>query len=48
MVAMRLWQPVTIWDDEAAVLMSNVLHWQTGYLARQAPRSSSHPGLAKK
>jgi uncharacterized protein (TIGR00269 family) len=24
-------------DDEAAVLMQNTLHWQTGYLARQAP-----------
>lgn len=24
-------------DDEAAVLFGNVLHWQTGYLARQAP-----------
>lgn len=36
-------------DDEAAVLMSNVLHWHTGYLARQAPTlPPSHPGLAKK
>lgn len=36
-------------DDEAAVLMSNVLHWQTGYLARQAPTlPSSYPGLAQK
>lgn len=36
-------------DDEAAVLFSNVLHWQTGYLARQAPTlPSSHRGLAKK
>ncbi len=24
-------------DDEAAVLLGNVLHWQTGYIARQAP-----------
>ncbi|PZC46592.1 MAG: tRNA(Ile)-lysidine synthase TilS/MesJ [Chloroflexi bacterium] len=24
-------------DDEAATLMGNVLHWQMGYLARQAP-----------
>ena len=24
-------------DDEAAVLMQNTLHWQTGYLGRQAP-----------
>ena len=36
-------------DDEVAVLMSNVLHWQTGYLARQAPTlPSSQLGLAKK
>ncbi len=36
-------------DDEAAVLMSNVLHWHKGYLARQAPTlPASHPGLAKK
>jgi uncharacterized protein (TIGR00269 family) len=36
-------------DDEVAVLMSNVLHWQTGYLARQAPTlPPSHDGLAKK
>ncbi|MCX6023757.1 MAG: TIGR00269 family protein [Chloroflexi bacterium] len=24
-------------DDEAATLLGNVLHWQTGYLARQSP-----------
>jgi uncharacterized protein (TIGR00269 family) len=24
-------------DDEAATLLGNTLHWQTGYLARQAP-----------
>ena len=24
-------------DDEVAVLFGNVLHWQTGYIARQAP-----------
>ncbi len=36
-------------DDEVAVLFSNVLHWQTGYLARQAPvLPASHPGLARK
>lgn len=36
-------------DDEAAVLFSNVLHWQTGYLARQAPvLPASHQGLARK
>ncbi len=36
-------------DDEAAVLFGNVLRWQTGYLARQAPTlPPSHPGLAQK
>lgn len=36
-------------DDEAAVLFQNVLHWQTGYLARQAPvLASTHPRLARK
>jgi uncharacterized protein (TIGR00269 family) len=36
-------------DDEAAVLFQNVLHWQTGYLARQAPvLPSTHPRLACK
>jgi uncharacterized protein (TIGR00269 family) len=37
-------------DDEAAVLMQNTLHWQTGYLARQAPvlREASREGLARK
>jgi len=36
-------------DDEAAVLFQNVLHWQTGYLARQAPvLPSIHPRLARK
>ncbi|MFQ6059497.1 MAG: ATP-binding protein [Anaerolineae bacterium] len=36
-------------DDEAAVLFQNVLRWQTGYLARQAPvLPSTHPGLARK
>jgi uncharacterized protein (TIGR00269 family) len=36
-------------DDEAAVLMQNALHWQTGYLARQAPvLPSTHPRLARK
>jgi uncharacterized protein (TIGR00269 family) len=36
-------------DDEAAVLFGNVLHWQTGYLARQAPvLPASHEGLARK
>lgn len=36
-------------DDEAAVLFGNTMHWQLGYLARQAPvLPSSHEGLARK
>jgi uncharacterized protein (TIGR00269 family) len=36
-------------DDEAAVLLQNVLHWQTGYLFRQAPvLPATHPRLARK
>ena len=36
-------------DDEAATLMGNVLHWQTGYMARQSPvLESTHAHLAKK
>jgi uncharacterized protein (TIGR00269 family) len=36
-------------DDEVAVLFGNVLHWQTGYIARQAPvLPASHDGLARK
>lgn len=36
-------------DDEAAVLMQNTLHWQAGYLGRQAPvLPSTHPHLARK
>jgi len=36
-------------DDEAAVLFGNLLHWQTEYLARQAPvLPSTHPRLARK
>jgi uncharacterized protein (TIGR00269 family) len=35
-------------DDEAAVLMQNTLHWQTGYLARQAPVLEERDGLARK
>ena len=36
-------------DDEAAVLLQNTLHWQVGYLARQAPvLPSTHPRLARK
>ena len=36
-------------DDEVAVLFGNVLHWQTGYLARQAPvLPAAGDGLARK
>lgn len=36
-------------DDEAAVLLGNLLHWQTEYLARQAPvLPRTHPALVKK
>jgi uncharacterized protein (TIGR00269 family) len=36
-------------DDEAAVLFLNTLHWQAGYLARQAPvLPGDRPGLARK
>ncbi|TMC58194.1 MAG: adenine nucleotide alpha hydrolase family protein [Chloroflexi bacterium] len=36
-------------DDEAAVLMQNMLRWQTGYLARQSPLlESTHPKFARK
>ncbi|MBU0704894.1 MAG: hypothetical protein KKC18_13620 [Chloroflexi bacterium] len=36
-------------DDEAAVLFGNLLHWQTGYIARQAPvLPASDDGLARK
>jgi uncharacterized protein (TIGR00269 family) len=35
-------------DDEAAVLLQNTLHWQAGYLARQAPVLEERGGLARK
>ena len=36
-------------DDEAAVLVQNVLHWEAGYLGRQSPvLPSTHPNLARK
>jgi uncharacterized protein (TIGR00269 family) len=36
-------------DDEAAVLLGNLLHWQTEYLARQAPvLPSAHPHQVRK
>lgn len=35
-------------DDEAAVLFSNTLQWQVGYLQRQGPVLEARPGFAKK
>ena len=35
-------------DDEVAVLFGNTLHWQMGYLARQAPVLEERDGLARK
>ncbi len=35
-------------DDEVAVLLSNTLHWQVGYLSRQAPVLEERGGLARK
>ena len=35
-------------DDEAAVLLGNVLHWETGYLGRQFPVLPAAPGFARK
>lgn len=35
-------------DDEVAVLLSNLLHWQTGYLLRQAPVLVERDGMARK
>lgn len=36
-------------DDEAATLLGNLLHWQTGALARQSPvLESTHPRLARR
>ncbi len=35
-------------DDEAATLLSNLLHWQTEYLKRQWPVLPSAKGFAKK
>ena len=35
-------------DDEAAVLLGNVLRWETEYLARQAPVLPAGPGFARK
>jgi uncharacterized protein (TIGR00269 family) len=35
-------------DDEVAVLMQNTLHWQTGYLSRQAPVLEERNGMARK
>ena len=35
-------------DDEAAVLLGNVLRWDAGYLARQYPVLPATPGFVKK
>jgi len=35
-------------DDEAAVLLGNVLHWQTEYLGRQAPVLPARDGFPRK
>jgi uncharacterized protein (TIGR00269 family) len=35
-------------DDEAAVLMGNVLHWQTEYMGRQAPVLPASDGFPRK
>src|SRR5690606_10469304 len=35
-------------DDEAAVLLGNVLHWQTEYLGRQLPVLEERPGFPRK
>jgi uncharacterized protein (TIGR00269 family) len=35
-------------DDEAAVLFSNTLQWQVGYLQRQGPVLPSRPGFIRK
>ncbi len=35
-------------DDEAAVLMGNVLNWQTEYMQRQSPHLVERDGLARK
>ncbi len=35
-------------DDEAAVLLGNVLRWETGYLGRQHPVLPATPGFVRK
>ena len=35
-------------DDEAAVLLGNVLHWHTEYLGRQVPVLDERPGFPRK
>jgi len=36
-------------DDEAATLLGNTMHWQTGYLSRQSPvMPSNHLSMVKK
>ncbi len=35
-------------DDETALLLGNVLHWQMGYLRRQSPVLEAETGMVKK
>ena len=35
-------------DDEAAVLLGNILRWETGYLGRQHPVLLARPGFVRK
>jgi tRNA-5-methyluridine54 2-sulfurtransferase len=35
-------------DDEAAVLLGNILRWETGYLGRQHPVLRAKPGFVRK
>ena len=35
-------------DDESAVLLGNLMHWQEGYLARQFPVLEERPGMVRK
>jgi tRNA-5-methyluridine54 2-sulfurtransferase len=35
-------------DDEAAVLLGNILHWETAYLGRQHPVLAAAPGFVRR
>lgn len=35
-------------DDEAAVLLGNVMHWEAGYMARQSPAMPDEDGFVRK